>query len=179
MSRVGNKTIALPPKVSVKLESNGHVTVEGPKGKLEWNLPQGVTAEQSDSNLVIKRASEDRKIRALHGTSRALINNMVKGVSDGFVKDLEIQGTGFRASVKGTALDLSVGKSHPVLHPIPPQLKVTVSENTKIRVEGVDRQLVGQFAADVRGYYPPEPYKGKGIRYAGEQVRRKAGKSVQ
>ncbi len=179
MSRVGKKAIALPSKVSVKADASGQVTVEGPKGKLAWTLPAGISLETEGSEVVVKTASEDRKSRALHGTSRALINNMVKGVSDGFVKDLEIQGTGFRAAVKGTNLDLSVGKSHPVLHPIPEGIKVTVNENTKIRVEGIDRQLVGQFAADVRGYYPPEPYKGKGIRYAGEQVRRKAGKSVQ
>ncbi len=179
MSRVGNKTIALPSKVTVNADDSGRVTVEGPKGKLEWKLPAGISLTQQDANLTLARGSEDRKSRALHGTSRALINNMVRGVSEGFVKDLEIQGTGFRAAVKGSALDLSVGKSHPVLHPIPEGIKVTVSDNTKIKVEGIDRHLVGQFAADVRAYYPPEPYKGKGIRYAGEQVRRKAGKSVQ
>lgn len=179
MSRVGNKAIALPSKVSVKSDASGHVTVEGPKGKLEWTLPSGVKLETQDSSVNVARSSEDRRTRALHGTARALLNNMVRGVSEGFVKDLEIQGTGFRAAVKGANLDLSVGKSHPVLHPIPESLKVTVNENTKIRVEGIDRQLVGQFAADIRAYYPPEPYKGKGIRYAGEQVRRKAGKSVQ
>jgi large subunit ribosomal protein L6 len=179
MSRVGNKTIVLPSKVSVKAGAAGQVTVEGPKGKLEWTLPAGVTVEVRATDVAVIRASEDRRARALHGTSRAIINNLVRGVSEGFTKDLEIQGTGFRAAVKGTNLDLSVGKSHPVLHPIPSTLKVTVTDNTKIRVEGIDRQLVGQFAADVRGYYPPEPYKGKGIRYAGEQVRRKAGKSVQ
>jgi large subunit ribosomal protein L6 len=103
---------------------------------------------------------------------------MIKGVSDGFVRDLEIHGTGFRAAVKGTALDLSLGYSHPVLHPIPADLKVTVTDNTKIRVEGIDKQRVGQFAADVRNYYPPEPYKAKGVRYAGEQIRRKEGKKV-
>ena len=130
-------------------------------------------------DVAVLRSAEDRRSRALHGTARAIINNLVRGVSEGFTKDLEIQGTGFRAAVKGSNLDLSVGKSHPVLHPIPSTLKVTVTDNTKIRVEGIDRQLVGQFAADVRSYYPPEPYKGKGIRYAGEQVRRKAGKSVQ
>jgi len=179
MSRVGKQTIVLPSKVTVKAGAAGQVTVEGPKGKLEWTLPAGVTLEVRDSDLSVHRTAEDRRARALHGTSRAIINNLVRGVSEGFAKDLEIQGTGFRASVKGTNLDLSVGKSHPVLHPIPSTLKVTVTDNTKIRVEGIDRQLVGQFAADVRAYYPPEPYKGKGIRYAGEQVRRKAGKSVQ
>jgi len=179
MSRVGKKTIVLPSKVSVKAGAAGHVAVEGPKGKLEWTLPTGVSLEVKDNEALVTRASEDRRVRALHGTSRAIINNLVRGVSEGFMKDLEIQGTGFRASVKGSHLDLSVGKSHPVLHPIPDTLKVTVTDNTKIRVEGIDRQLVGQFAADIRSYYPPEPYKGKGIRYAGEQVRRKAGKSVQ
>ncbi len=179
MSRVGNKAIALPSKVSVKSDNAGRVTVEGPKGKLEWNLPNGITLEQQENGVLLKRPDDNRKSKALHGTSRALINNMVKGVSDGFVKDLEIIGVGFRAAVKGTNLDLSIGKSHEVLHPIPTQLKVTVSENTKIKVEGIDKHLVGQFAADVRAYYPPEPYKGKGIRYAGEQVRKKAGKSVQ
>jgi large subunit ribosomal protein L6 len=179
MSRVGNKAIVLPSKVTVKAGAAGQVTVEGPKGKLDWTLPAGVTIEVRSGDVAVHRTSEDRRARALHGTARAIINNLVRGVSEGFAKDLEIQGTGFRAAVKGSNLDLSVGKSHPVLHPIPPSLKVTVNENTKIRVEGIDRQLVGQFAADVRAYYPPEPYKGKGIRYAGEQVRRKAGKSVQ
>jgi large subunit ribosomal protein L6 len=179
MSRVGNKTIVLPSKVTVKAGAAGHVTVEGPKGKLEWTVPTGITVEVRDNDVAVLRSAEDRRARALHGTARAIINNLVRGVSEGFAKDLEIQGTGFRASVKGSNLDLSVGKSHPVLHPIPASLKVTVSDNTKIRVEGIDRQLVGQFAADVRAYYPPEPYKGKGIRYAGEHIRRKAGKSVQ
>jgi large subunit ribosomal protein L6 len=114
----------------------------------------------------------------MHGTAQRLISNMVHGVSQGFRKDLEIQGVGFRAAVKGTQLDLSLGYSHPLLHDIPAGLKVTVAENTKIAVEGIDKQVVGQFAADVRSYYPPEPYKGKGVRYAGEHVRRKEGKSV-
>ena len=179
MSRVGNKTIVLPSKVSVKAGAAGLVTVEGPKGKLEWTLPNGVNLEVRESILAVTRTSEDRRARAMHGTARAIINNLGKGGGDGFTKSLEIQGTGFRAAVKGDKLDLSVGKSHPVLHPIPATLQVTVTDNTKIRVDGIDRQLVGQFAADVRSYYPPEPYKGKGIRYAGEQVRRKAGKSVQ
>mgnify|MGYP000028631834 FL=1 len=117
-------------------------------------------------------------MRALHGTFRSLVQNLIIGVSEGFVKELEIQGVGFRSAVKGKALDLSLGKSHPILHPIPEGLKVTVTENTKIKVEGIDKQLVGQFAAEVRNYYPPEPYKGKGVRYVGEYVRRKAGKSV-
>jgi large subunit ribosomal protein L6 len=179
MSRIGNKPVTLPSLVSVKADASGHVIVEGPKGKLEWTLPQGIALEQLEGGVVLKRSGEERRFKALHGTTRALVNNMVRGVFEGFVKELEIQGVGFRAAVKGNHLDLSIGKSHDVLHPIPSGIKVTVSENTKIRIEGIDRQLVGQFAANVRASYPPEPYKGKGIRYVGEQVRRKAGKSVQ
>ena len=159
--------------------SGAHVSVEGPKGKLEWDLPEGISLEQSDNEVNVNRANEDRKVRALHGLARSLVANMVEGVSNGFVKELEIQGVGFRAAVKGDKLDLSLGFSHPVQHPIPSELTVTVNENTQIKVEGIDKQLVGQFAAHVRAYYPPEPYKGKGVRYVGEYVRRKAGKSVQ
>lgn len=179
MSRVGKKPIPLPEKVAINVGSGGHVVVEGPKGKLELDLPRGITLEKADGTVELKRESEDRKVRALHGTARSLVANMVLGVSKGFVKELEIQGVGFRAAVKGKELDLSLGFSHPLLHPIPEGLTVTVSENTSIRVEGIDKQAVGQFSSDVRSYYPPEPYKGKGIRYKGEYVRRKAGKSVQ
>ncbi len=177
MSRVGNKAIVLPAKVTVK-NDGGSVTVEGPKGKLSHVLPTGISMSAEGTTLTFKRASDERRQRALHGTSQRLISNMIKGVSEGFVKDLEIHGTGFRAAVKGTALDLSLGYSHPLLHPIPADLKVTVSDNTKIKVEGIDKQRVGQFAADVRNYYRPEPYKAKGVRYAGEVIRRKEGKKV-
>ncbi|MDE0862056.1 MAG: 50S ribosomal protein L6 [Akkermansiaceae bacterium] len=177
MSRVGKATIAIPEKVSVKI-NGGNVVVDGPKGKLELDLPESLQASEEDGQLTVARASELRNIRALHGTFRSLLNNMIQGVSQGYVKDLEIQGVGFRAVVKGKAIDLSLGKSHPILHPIPEGLTVTVADNTKIKVEGIDKQLVGQFAAEVRSYYPPEPYKGKGVRYVGEYVRRKAGKSV-
>jgi large subunit ribosomal protein L6 len=177
MSRVGNKAIVLPAKVTVK-NDGGTVTVEGPKGKLSWTLPQGITLQSEGTTLSFKRASEDRKLRALHGTSQRLVGNMIKGVSEGYVKDLEIHGTGFRAAVKGKALDLSLGYSHPLLHPIPDDIKVTVTDNTKIKVEGIDKQRVGQFAADVRNYYRPEPYKAKGVRYVGEHIRRKEGKKV-
>ena len=177
MSRVGNKAIPLPSQVTVK-ESQSSVTVEGPKGKLSYILPEGITLTQEGASLQIKRNNDERRQRALHGTSQRLISNMIKGVHEGFVRDLEIHGTGFRAVVKGDKLDLSLGYSHPLLHFIPADLKVTVLENTKIKVEGIDKQRVGQFAADVRSYYPPEPYKGKGVRYAGEQIRRKEGKKV-
>jgi len=178
MSRIGIKEISVPEKVEVKVGDKSDLTVDGPKGKLEWKLPEGIGIEQNDGTVSVTRDSEAREVRALHGTSRALLANMIEGVSNGFTKELEIQGVGFRAAVKGKELDLSLGFSHPVLHPIPDELTVTVEENTKIKVEGIDKQLVGQFAADVRSYYPPEPYKGKGVRYSDEYVRRKQGKSV-
>ena len=178
MSRVGNKSISLPTSVTLKLDASGLVTVEGPKGVLNFTLPAGITLEQEANVITVKRPNDDRRSKALHGTARALVNNMTIGVSQGFTKDLEIVGVGFRAAVKGSDLDLSLGYSHPLLHPIPAGLKVTVTDNTKIKVEGIDKHLVGQFAADVRAYYPPEPYKGKGVRYAGEKVRRKQGKTA-
>ena len=177
MSRVGLKPITLPEKVAVKLDGRT-VIVEGPKGKLDFALPEGISLKNEDSTIVVSRASEQRQVRALHGTARSLVQNMILGVSQGFVKDLEIHGVGLRAAVKGQDLDLSLGRSHPLLHPIPSGLTITVVENTKIKVEGIDKQLVGQFAAEVRGFYPPEPYKGKGVRYVGEKIRRKEGKSV-
>jgi large subunit ribosomal protein L6 len=177
MSRVGKQPIPLPDKVTLKV-TDSNIHVEGPKGKLDFTLPEGVNVTQEGKEILVKRESEDRRVRAMHGTVQRIISNMVQGVSAGFRKDLEIHGVGFRASVKGTNLDLSLGYSHPLLHPIPKTLKVAVAENTKISIEGIDKQLVGQFAADVRNYYPPEPYKGKGVRYVGEYVRRKEGKSV-
>jgi len=127
----------------------------------------------------VERGSETRQARALHGLSRALIANMVTGVSAGFVKDLEIQGVGFKSAVQGKILNLNLGFSHPILFNIPEGIKITVTDNTKIKIEGIDKHTVGQVAADIRAYYPPEPYKGKGVRYAGEQILRKEGKTVQ
>ena len=177
MSRVGLKPISLPEKVDVKVEGNT-VKVEGPKGKLDFSVPAGISLTSEDGSVVATRATEQREHRALHGTVRSIVNNMIIGVSTGFAKDLEIHGVGLRAAVKGKDLDLSLGRSHPLLHPIPSGLTVTVNENTKIKVEGIDKQLVGQFAAEVRAFYKPEPYKGKGVRYVGEKVRRKERKSV-
>jgi large subunit ribosomal protein L6 len=183
MSRIGKTPITLPEKVKMTLSSGSSegvlVTIEGPKGTLSWRLPTSIEIVQEESRLQLKPLKADRATRALHGLSRALINNMVLGVHTGFRRDLEIQGVGFRAAVKGEHLDLSIGYSHPVLFEIPEGIKITVTDNTKISVEGIDKHLVGQVAADIRAYYPPEPYKGKGIRYAGEQVRRKEGKTVQ
>jgi large subunit ribosomal protein L6 len=179
MSRIGNKPIGMPAGVSLQVTGSGGVVVTGPKGSLSWQLPELVSVKSEGSTLVVQRGSEHRDVRAKHGLSRALLANMVTGVSDGFAKSLEIHGVGFKAAVKGDFLDLSLGFSHPVLFPIPQGVKVTVTDNTKVKVEGIDRQLVGQVAANIRGYYPPEPYKGKGVRYTGEKIERKEGKTVQ
>ena len=179
MSRIGKKPIEVPAKVKVAIGAEGAVTIEGPKGKLSWTLPKEVSARLDGASLSVNRDGETRQVRALHGLSRSLLANMVLGVEQGFRKDLEIQGVGFKAAVQGQKLNLSLGKSHPILFDIPEEVKITVSENTKIAIEGTDKQIVGQTAADIRAFYPPEPYKGKGIRYAGEQIRRKEGKTVQ
>ena len=178
MSRIGKLPVAVPPKV--KVEINGRkVFVEGPKGKLDFELPRRTSARIDGANVIVTREGEDSEARALHGLSRAIVNNMVKGVSDGFVKKLEIQGVGFKAAVQGKNVSLSLGYSHPLNYPIPDQIKVTVEENTKLTIEGPSKQLVGQVAAELRSYYPPEPYKGKGVRYSDEHVVRKEGKTVQ
>ncbi|HJT82036.1 MAG TPA: 50S ribosomal protein L6 [Chthoniobacterales bacterium] len=179
MSRIGNKTIQIPDKVKVQIDQNGAVAVEGPKGKLSWKLPREISAKVENNHVALARSAETRSVKALHGLSRALVNNMVEGVSKGFTKDLEIEGVGFKAAVQGQNLNLSLGFSHPILFPIPKDIKITVTENTKISIAGVDKKTVGQVAADIRRFYPPEPYKGKGVRYAGEQIRRKEGKTVQ
>jgi large subunit ribosomal protein L6 len=179
MSRIGKKPIDLPEKVKVNVGAEGAVTVEGPKGKLSWTLPKVIRARVEGGKVEFDRDGETRPVKALHGLSRALIANMVIGVHEGFKKNLEIQGVGFKAAVQGEKLNLSLGKSHPILFSIPKEVKITVTDNTKIAIEGIDKHIVGQTAADIRAYYPPEPYKGKGVRYAGEQVRRKEGKTVQ
>src|SRR3954465_157647 len=167
MSRIGKQPIAIPPKVKVEVKGQ-HVSVEGPKGKLNWELPRRTTLKVEDGKVLVSRAGEDAQAKALHGLSRALINNMVRGVSEGFSKKLEIQGVGFKAAVQGKTVNLSLGYSHPVNYAIPDQIKVTVEENTKLTIEGPDRQVVGLVASEIRAYYPPEPYKGKGVRYVGE-----------
>ena len=178
MSRIGKQPIALPPKVKVEVKGQ-KVHVEGPKGKLDWELPARTSVKVTDGKVEVARAGDDAQAKALHGLSRALINNMVKGVSEGFMKKLEIQGVGFKAAVQGKVVNMSLGYSHPINYNIPDQIKVTVDENTKITIEGPDRQVVGQVAAELRGFYPPEPYKGKGVRYSDERVERKEGKTVQ
>ncbi len=179
MSRIGNKKITLPAKVKASVSGSGSIDVEGPKGKLSWTLPAPIKATIEGSEIALTRAGESRQEKALHGLSRALVANMVTGVNEGFKRELEIQGVGFKAVVQGKNLNLSLGKSHPILFPIPAEVKITVADNTKITIEGIDNHIVGQCAADIRAYYPPEPYKGKGVRFVGEQIRRKEGKTVQ
>jgi large subunit ribosomal protein L6 len=179
MSRIGKKSIEIPDKVKLAVSDTGSVKVEGPKGKLEWVLPESIKLRIEGKLAVLDRSIENRATKALHGLSRSLVSNMVVGVSQGFQKGLEIHGVGFRAQVQGKNLNLNIGFSHPVVFSIPDGIKITVQESTKLLIEGIDKQLVGQVAADIRGFYPPEPYKGKGIRYAGEQILRKEGKTVQ
>jgi large subunit ribosomal protein L6 len=174
MSRIGKQPVSIPAKVKVEVKGR-QVLVEGPKGKLSQAIPARVTAAVDKDKVVVARDGDDAEAKALHGLTMLLI----KGVSEGYVKKLEIHGVGFKAAVKGKQLDLALGFSHPILFDIPDQIKITVDENTKLTVEGPDKQVVGQVAAEIRGYYPPEPYKGKGVRYAGEHIVRKEGKTVQ
>ena len=178
MSRIGKQPIVIPAKVKVEVKGQS-VHVEGPKGKLNWELPKRTSLKVADGKIIVSRDGEDAQAKALHGLSRALVNNMVKGVAEGFVKKLEIQGVGFKAAVTGKVVNLMLGFSHPINYNIPDQVKVTVEENTKLTIEGPDKKVVGQVASEIRSYYPPEPYKGKGVRYAGEHVVRKEGKTVQ
>jgi large subunit ribosomal protein L6 len=178
MSRIGKQPIIIPPKVKVAVDGQ-KVSVEGPKGKLNLELHRRTSVKVEGDKITVSRAGDDAEAKAMHGLSRALVNNMVKGVSEGFVKRLGIQGVGFKAAVQGKQVNLSLGYSHPLLYPIPDQIKVTVEENTKLTIEGPDKQMVGRVAAEIRSYYPPEPYKGKGVRYDDEKVVRKEGKTVQ
>jgi large subunit ribosomal protein L6 len=178
MSRIGKQPVAIPSQVKVDLKGQ-KISVAGPKGRLNMELPRRTSLEVVDGKIVVSREGDDAQAKALHGLSRALVNNMVKGVSEGFVKKLEIQGVGFKAAVQGETVTLSLGYSHPVVYPIPSQIKVTVEEGTKLTIEGPDKQVVGEVAAEIRSFYPPEPYKGKGVRYVGERVVRKEGKTVQ
>jgi large subunit ribosomal protein L6 len=178
MSRIGKLPVTVPAQVKVQVQGQ-KVRVEGPKGKLDFDLPRRTSAKLDGASLVVSRDGNDAQARALHGLSRSIVNNMVKGVSEGFVKKLEIQGVGFKAAVQGKSVNLVLGYSHPINYPIPDQIKVTVEENTKLTIEGPNKQMVGQVASEIRAYYPPEPYKGKGVRYSDEKVRRKEGKTVQ
>jgi large subunit ribosomal protein L6 len=175
MSRVGKRPVEIPKGVSVE-QSGRELHVKGPKGSLAERMPVSIDVRVENGEVLVARENDRQTTRAAHGLARALVANMVKGVTQGFARELELQGVGYRAEASGQTLKLSLGFSHPVNVPVPSGLKVSVADN-KIRIEGADKQLVGQFAANVRGLRPPEPYKGKGLRYVGEQVRRKVGKA--
>jgi large subunit ribosomal protein L6 len=178
MSRIGRAPIVLPSGVDVSI-GDGHVTVKGPKGTLARDVPGEITVRQEETTLVVERPNDERQNRALHGLTRSLMNNMVVGVTDGFTKDLEIVGVGYRATAKGPAqLELALGFSHSVIVDAPEGITFEVPLPTRISVRGIDKELVGQVAANIRKIRKPEPYKGKGVRYLGEYVQRKAGKAA-
>ena len=170
--------IEVPDKVKVAI-AGGHVAAEGPKGKLEMDMPGRTSVSQEGNILTVARDGDDREARAMHGLGRSLLNNMVVGVSEGYVKKLEINGVGFKALVNGNTVTMNLGYSHPIKYDLPDQVKVTVDKDTNVTIEGPDKQKVGLVAAELRGFYPVEPYKGKGVKYADERVRRKEGKTVQ
>jgi len=176
MSRIGKMPILLPKGVEVRIDGNT-VTVKGPKGELVRDILPEITIQQDDGQLLVGRPSDQQRHRAMHGLTRTLVDNMVRGVSEGFSKTLEMQGVGYRAQMQGNDLQLAVGFSHPVNVPPPTGIEFEVEGTTRIVVKGINKEQVGQVAADVRKIRPPEPYKGKGIRYLGEYVRRKAGKA--
>jgi large subunit ribosomal protein L6 len=177
MSRIGKKPITFSKNVKIS-QNGGVVKVEGPKGTLTSSLPEGITMAVADGNLVIERKSNERIVRSHHGLARTLIGNMVEGVSNGFEKRLEISGVGYRAEVSGNSLKLALGFSSPVQFNIPKGIEVKVDKQINIFISGIDKQLVGRVAAEIRALKKPEPYKGKGIKYVGEYIKRKAGKSA-
>ncbi|SRR6056297_2187441 len=176
MSRIGKQVIRIPDGVTIDL-AEGEIRVKGPKGSLSGAVPEGISARVDEGALIFERPDESKPSRARHGLARALANNMVVGVSEGFRRGLEIEGVGYRAEMKGSVLNLLLGFSHPVEMQVPDGLSVSVEGNTKVIVEGADKQTVGQFASDLRSLRPPEPYKGKGVRYEDERIRRKVGKA--
>ena len=178
MSRIGNKLITIPAGVTVEVADGNEVTVKGPKGTLTRTFSTMMDIQVADGVVTVKRPNDAKHTKQLHGTTRALINNMVVGVSEGYAKELELVGIGFRAAVKGNKLTMQVGYSHASELEIPEGLTVTCGSATDVKVEGIDKQLVGEFAADIRAVRKPEPYKGKGIRYKGEHIRRKEGKTA-
>ncbi len=176
MSRIGKRPVTVPKGVNLELQGQT-VAVKGPRGELRRTLHPEMKLVFADGALTVARPSEDKRHKALHGLTRTLVQNMVEGVSKGFSKTLEIQGVGYKAEAKPYGVNLIVGFSHPVKYEAPKGIKITVDNNTTVKIEGADKEVVGQVAAELRSVRPPEPYKGKGIRYAGEQVRRKAGKT--
>ena len=178
MSRIGKLPVEIPDGVTVEVKPGNNVVVKGPKGTLEFTFNPKLTIKVEGNKVVVERPTDEKQMRALHGTTRALINNMAIGVSKGFEKVLEVKGLGYRAFVKGNTLELHLGFSHPVLYSIPEGISIEVDRENNIFVRGIDKQKVGQVAAEIRSFRPPEPYKGKGIRYRGEKVLMKAGKSA-
>ena len=178
MSRIGNKVIQVPADVTVTVSPENYVVVKGPKGQLEFQFNQNLTIKLEGSELSVTRPNDEIFSRKIHGTTRALIQNMVTGVKEGFKKQLEIKGVGYRAQLQGNTVVLSMGFSHPVELEIPEGVTVTIPKNTEVTIEGADKQAVGEFAAKIRSVRKPEPYLGKGIRYVGEYVPRKAGKTA-
>ena len=176
MSRIGKKPVTLPKGVAVEVQGNT-VAVKGPKGELRRTLHTEMQIAMADGQVNVTRPSDEKRHKALHGLSRTLVQNMVDGVSKGFSKTLEIQGVGYKAEAKPYGVNLIVGYSHPVKYEAPKGIKISVENNTIVKIEGADKEIVGQVAAELRAVRPPEPYKGKGVRYLGEQVRRKAGKT--
>jgi large subunit ribosomal protein L6 len=176
MSRIGRKPVVLPKGVTLEVQENT-VAVKGPRGELQRTLHPEMQLAVADGQFTVTRPSDEKRHKALHGLTRTLVQNMVDGVSKGFSKSLEIQGVGYKAEAKPYGVNLIVGFSHPVKYEAPKGIKITVDNNTLVKIEGADKELVGQVAAELRSVRPPEPYKGKGIRYVGEQVRRKAGKT--
>ena len=176
MSRIGNRPIDVPTGVELKLQ-DGSLQVKGPKGQLHQVLPPEIEVEIANDQVRFKRPNDKTKMRALHGLARALVGNMVKGVTIGFSRELEIQGVGYRADTRGSTLNLLLGRSHPVEMAVPDGISVSVEENTKIKIEGIDKQQVGEVSAKIRKIRKPDPYKGKGVRYQGEVVKRKVGKT--
>jgi large subunit ribosomal protein L6 len=176
MSRIGKKPIPIPDKVKIDVKE-GRVVVSGPKGSVSNPIPPGITFEQKEKQLLALRLDDTGQQRAFHGLARALVANAVKGVTDGFTRELEIVGVGFRAEARKNSVVFTLGFSHPIEYPIPPGISISVDKQTRLMVSGVDRQQVGQVAANIRSLKKPDPYKNKGIRYAGEVLKKKAGKA--
>jgi large subunit ribosomal protein L6 len=176
MSRIGKASIPVPKGVEVR-QAGSAIEIKGPRGTLAQSMPSGITFQVENGMLHVKRDGDTKEVRSLHGLIRTLIANMITGVTQGFEKKLEIVGIGYRANLQGRSLQLSLGYSHPVIYAIPEGIEVAVEKQTNITVKGIDKQKVGQVTAEIRSFKKPEPYKGKGIRYVGEQVRRKAGKA--
>lgn len=178
MSRIGNKVVAVPAGVKVQLKGE-ELFVDGPKGKLTKTFPSVIRIQVSDGKIQVARSSEEKSVRALHGMVRSIIHNMVEGVTNEFSKTLLIEGVGFKAQMNGKILQLSLGFSHPLNYTVPDSVKVEAVKPTVVVVKGIDRELVGKVASDIRHFFEPEPYKGKGVRYSDEVIRRKKGKAVQ